>query len=93
MIPFFRIRPMLKRIALLGITALFLALPSRPAFAHRDEGTLVPYPIGGQLDLTMLLAPPPAEDSAETKQELEELLKIQAARTDAQAAEAVADHA
>jgi acid phosphatase (class A) len=44
-----------------------------------------------QLDLSQLLAPPPAADSARQKKEIAELLALQAKRTPAQAAFAKAD--
>jgi acid phosphatase (class A) len=43
------------------------------------------------LDLRRILPPPPANDSAETRAELDELLRIQAQRTPQQAARARAD--
>lgn len=42
-------------------------------------------------DLTLYLAPPPAQDSAQTKAELEELLKLQNSRSPQMIAAAVAD--
>jgi acid phosphatase (class A) len=81
--------------ALFSLLILGLFLQAGPLSAHHhhhQDDVLNPYPIAGQVDLTTLLAPPPAPDSAQTKMEIEELLKIQAARTDAQAAAAIADH-
>jgi acid phosphatase (class A) len=43
------------------------------------------------IDLTRLLAPPPAEDSAQAKAELDEVLALQAQRSDADVAACVAD--
>jgi acid phosphatase (class A) len=90
---------MFKRNALFGLLVFGLFLQAGPLSAHHhhhhdDDADAVvnPYPIAGQVDLTRLLAPPPAPDSAQTKMEIDELLKIQAARTDAQAAAAIADH-
>ncbi|HTA17198.1 MAG TPA: phosphatase PAP2 family protein [bacterium] len=88
---------MFKPGAFLSLLVCGLFLQAAPLSAHHhhnhdDEAVLNPYPIGGQVDLTRLLAPPPAPDSAQTKMEIDELLKIQASRTDAQAAAAIADH-
>jgi acid phosphatase (class A) len=70
-----------------------LLLQAGPLSAHHGhDAVLNPYPIAAQVDLTKLLAPPPLRDSAQTKMEIDELLKIQAGRTDDQAAFAVADH-
>lgn len=65
---------------------LFLALTVPLAAAGQER-------IAGldQLDLTALLAPPPALDSPKQKQEVDELLGIQARRTPEQAAFAAAD--
>ncbi|HTB21971.1 MAG TPA: phosphatase PAP2 family protein [bacterium] len=86
---------MLKNHALAGLLACALLLQGRPLPAHghhHGAATSDTYPITEQVDLSKLLAPPPARDSAQTKMEIEELLKIQGARTDAAAAAAVADH-
>ncbi len=50
-----------------------------------------PFTDASVIDLTQLLTPPPADDSAQTKAELETVLKVQAERTDATAARAKAD--
>lgn len=88
---------MLKPHALLGLLVCAVLLQGRPLSAHgkghhSHSAVLNPYPIADKVDLTRLLAPPPARDSAQTKMEIDELLKIQAERTDDQAAFAVADH-
>ncbi len=66
----------------IGVLALLVA----PAFAA--EGY---YLKQGQIDLVTLLAPPPANDSAKTRRELDELLSIETARSPAAVAGAVAD--
>lgn len=85
---------MFKTGASFSLLALsLLLLQAGPLSAHhKHDAVLNPYPIAAQVDLSRLLAPPPARDSAETKMEIEELLKIQAVRTDDQASLAVADH-
>src|SRR5262245_49865295 len=51
----------------------------------------LPYVTSQQLDLTRLLAPPPAADSQQTRSEIQEILKVQATRTAAMEAAAKAD--
>ena len=50
-----------------------------------------PFITSQQLDLTQYLPAPPADDSAQTKAELKELLEIQATRTPEQEKAAIAD--
>jgi acid phosphatase (class A) len=50
-----------------------------------------PFVTSKDVDLTMILPPPPANDSAETKAELGEVLKLQVTRTPEMEARAVAD--
>ena len=50
-----------------------------------------PFVTNKDIDLTMILPPPPANDSAETKAELGEVLTLQVTRTPEMEARAVAD--
>lgn len=51
----------------------------------------MPFVTKKDIDLTMILPPPPANDSAETKAELGEVLTLQVTRTPQMVASAVAD--
>lgn len=91
-----------KRHALILLFAGLLLTSPLPLLAKhgmQDDGSmdasgvLAPYAVADKVDLTTLLAPPPGPDSEQTKAELEDLLRIQAARTDAQSEAAIADHA
>jgi acid phosphatase (class A) len=77
-----RILAMLRHVSALflffGFTASVLAAP-------------LPYVTTKQVDLTQLLAPPPANDSAQTRYEIDELLRVQARLTPAMAEAASAD--
>jgi acid phosphatase (class A) len=83
-----------KQTTLVGMALLGLLLAPLHLAAHHseDDETLSPYSVVAKVDLTVLLAPAPAPDSVQTKKEIDELLGLQASRTDAQAAAAVADH-
>src|SRR5436305_15274495 len=50
-----------------------------------------PFVTNKDIDLTMILPPPPANDSAQTKAELGEVLTLQVTRTPEMVASAVAD--
>jgi len=87
-------RGAIRSFALLSLTAAFCAglspLPlSLPAAQAKDAIYLVP----GQLDLRDILPPPPAEGSLQAQAELEELHRIENARTPEQAQAALADEA
>lgn len=69
-----------------GMLCIGLLLMVAPVLA--GEGY---YVKPGQIDLIAVLAPPPANDSAKTRRELDELLTIEAARTPAEVSAAVAD--
>jgi len=69
------------------VSALFLFL----GFAASALAAQLPYITTKDVDLTRLLAPPPANDSAQTRFEIDELLHVQARRTPAMAAAASAD--
>lgn len=77
----------LSRRALIGAATLFVITASQPAFA--DDG----HPCFGPeaVDLTVLLVPPPAQDSDLTKAELAEVKALQASSTDARKEQAIAD--
>jgi acid phosphatase (class A) len=59
--------------------------------ATARSGGAAAYFDGTTLDLTKLLPPPPANDSPQTRAELNEMLAIQQSRSSAQAARAAAD--
>jgi acid phosphatase (class A) len=68
--------------------ALILILSGvAPAFAKKDKGA-ASAPL---VNLTQLIAPPPAQDSDQTKAELQEIHRYQDTRTDVMAAYAKAD--
>jgi len=76
----------------------WLVLPALAAlllpFGHTwaDDGAPAPSSVEtNNIDLTRILAPPPAPGSPEDKADLETVLKLQAERTDAQAAACAAD--
>lgn len=71
------------------IALLFFTLGSTFAVQAADEAK--PFITSQELDLTKYLPAPPADDSAQTKAELKELLEIQATRTPEQEKAAVAD--
>lgn len=70
------------------IPVLLLSLMLLAALALAGKGH---YLSPGQVDLSRLLAPPPANDSQRTRAELETMLSLQQARTPAQEAAAKAD--
>lgn len=77
-----RLLPLLAGLALLlapGLVALSAADDAKPYVTARD------------VDLTLFLKPPPANDSDETRRELAEVLSIQVTRTPAMEAAARAD--
>lgn len=74
---------MKSRIVVLSLSCLLLAGLALAGRGHYIEP--------GQADLTRVLAPAPTDDSATTKADLAELLKLQAARTPAQEEAAKAD--
>lgn len=71
--------------ALIALLLLPLAGRAEEAAAHTDIAGVQ------AIDLTRLLAPPPAEDSQQEKDELQQVLDLQAKRTDADVAACVAD--
>ncbi|MFS7361428.1 phosphatase PAP2 family protein [Rahnella inusitata] len=71
------------------IALLLFTLGSTFAVQAADEAK--PFITSQELDLTKYLPAPPADDSAQTKAELKELLEIQATRTPEQEKAAVAD--
>jgi acid phosphatase (class A) len=79
----------LKAWFLMPALAALLLFPMRSAAEDAPAHTDIP---GVQaIDLTRLLAPPPAEDSQQEKDELQQVLDLQAKRTDADVAACVAD--
>ncbi|RJT11863.1 acid phosphatase [Rahnella inusitata] len=71
------------------IALLLFTFGSTFAVQAADEAK--PFITSQELDLTKYLPAPPADDSAQTKAELKELLEIQATRTPEQEKAAVAD--
>ena len=76
--PLIRIAVVISTIFIMSSAAL--AADERPNFLQQDV-----------LDLSAILAPPPANDSATTKAELAEIHRVQAKATDAERKQAVAD--
>jgi acid phosphatase (class A) len=72
--------------SLIVATAFTLATGTQLAFA--DGGT---YLNPQEIDLTKLLAPPPAADSAQQKADLARVMEVQNTRTPAQVARAQQD--
>jgi acid phosphatase (class A) len=70
------------------ILAAAIALATGSTSALADQGT---YLNSNQIDLTKVLAPPPALDSARQKADLARVLEVQRTRTPAQVASAKAD--
>ena len=69
------------------LTVLFVLIAGHLASA--DEAK--PFATAKDIDLTQILPPPPANDSAETKAELAEVLRLQVTRTPEMEAQAKAD--
>ncbi|MCT2580360.1 hypothetical protein P3C33_24360 [Mesorhizobium sp. P16.1] len=76
----------MKRFAPLAAVVLLLVASS----AVRAEDAQ-PFVTNKDIDLTMILPPPPANDSAETKAELGEVLTLQVTRTPEMEKRAIAD--
>ncbi len=77
----------MMRRRLLLVLALLLGAPAWTAPAWQAGS----YLAAGQLDLMRLLPPPPAEGSAQAAAEMAEVVALEAARTPARAAQALAD--
>ena len=77
---------MRKLVAMLALVAL---TAFAPAFTYAEDAK--PFTDAKEVNLLVLLPPPPAPDSAQTKNELAELLTIQVTRTKEMEARAVAD--
>ena len=76
-------RKLLAAVALVALTAF----SSLPLLAEGAK----PFADAKEIDLMMLLPPPPANDSPQTKSELGEILTIQVTRTPEMEARAIAD--
>lgn len=72
----------------LSLALIFVLGASSPLLAA-DEAK--PFATAKDIDLTQILPPPPADDSAETKRELAEVLTLQVTRTPKMEARAKAD--
>jgi acid phosphatase (class A) len=77
---------MIRRRLLLVLLPL-LGAPAWTAPARADDS----YLAAGQIDLMRLLPPPPAEGSAQAAAEMAEVVALEATRTPARAAQALAD--
>jgi acid phosphatase (class A) len=74
----------------LATVLAFLALTAfSPVLLHAEDAK--PYSDNKEINLLMLLPPPPANDSAQMKAELGEILTIQVTRTKAMEERAIAD--
>lgn len=67
--------------------AFVLLVAGSTAYAEEAQ----PFITNKDIDLTMILPPPPADDSAQTKAEIGEVLTIQVTRTPEMEARAIAD--
>ncbi len=76
-----------RRTTLAAIGAMLLA-PWTPVLAAEGK----PYLTPDAVPLLRLLSPPPANDAAQTKAELDEVIALQSSRTEAQAKNGAADH-
>ncbi len=76
---------MLKRITLFFLLLALMTTGISGAKTKKDSGSTTPF------DLTLFLAPPPAQDSDQTKAELAEILRYQKNRTPQMIAAAQAD--
>jgi acid phosphatase (class A) len=72
----------------LSLAVIFVLAGNSPLLAA-DEAK--PFATASDIDLTQILPPPPANDSAETKKELAEVLSLQVTRTPEMEARAKAD--
>jgi len=79
---------LITRTALVLLVCALAPLAQAPALA---AGEAQPFVTAAELDLTRLLAPPPATDSAEVRAELAQLLAFQVTRSPADEARAQAD--
>lgn len=77
----------MKKYASLAAGLLLLLIIGSAAQAEDAK----PFVTNKDIDLTMILPPPPANDSAQTKAELGEVLTLQVTRTPEMVASAVAD--
>lgn len=71
------------------LIAAFTAVALACSPVHADEAK--PFATAKTVDLLTLLKPPPANDSAQTRAELAEVLSIQVTRTPDMEAQAAAD--
>ena len=76
----------MKKYASLAVGLLLLVIGSA---ARADDAQ--PFVTNKDIDLTMILPPPPANDSAQTRAEIGEVLTLQVTRTPEMVASAVAD--
>lgn len=77
----------MKKQLLVLASAFFLVLP----LTAQNKAAPQPFTDAKEVDLTLLLAPPPAADSAVTKAELDALVDVQKSRTKERSDLAIAD--
>jgi acid phosphatase (class A) len=75
------------------LLACFLILSALTCSGSVLARSKKPFITGKEIDLSLLLAPPPANDSAQAKAELAEVLRLQVTRTPDMVAQAQADEA
>jgi acid phosphatase (class A) len=76
---------------LIASLAVLLLVGTGSVAAYADDAKPIPFATSKDVDLTTILPPPPANDSAQTKIELAEVLSIQVTRTPEMVASAQAD--
>lgn len=81
----------MKYLVLAATLAATLAASMTTALLPASAEGAKPFATAKEIDLLKLLPPPPANDSAQTKQELGEVLTLQVTRTPEMAAAAAAD--
>jgi acid phosphatase (class A) len=84
---------MIAVVALAGVPLLAACDVVKHPIATQRAGAVPDYFDANELDLTKLLPPPPANDSAATRADLDEMLKVQQTRTPEQGERARADAA
>lgn len=75
----------------LHVALSLVLLPAATPVLAKSSAPAGQYIASGEIDLRALLADPPADNSSATRAEIEELLKLQAARTPEQVARATAE--
>ncbi|CAI0716210.1 Major phosphate-irrepressible acid phosphatase precursor [Serratia grimesii] len=86
--PWVFLMKLLQKSALALCLFTAVALPAFSVYAAEDAQ---PFTTAQQVDLTQILPPPPANDSVQTKRELQEVVDMQQKRTPEMATQAKAD--